>query len=255
MARELLDAWRAEESSAATRPKQTHHPLVVMHVIDFLRGSNPEQHGVILADIAGRFGHEDDQLDDIVRKEQQRLAADQVSIGNIVTSMQLLNGLDWKRFFEHVSRVEQVLRKDPAGVYEYLEFASRDQYRHVVETLARRCRFDEIGVATAAVSLSAEADRQEASDVRRRHVGYFLLDDGRLELEKRLSYRPRLGETLSRIARRRRPLVYLSAIGLLTVAIAAGLALTAAAVLRPPGSPFWLDSSHWFPPATWLLES
>ena len=71
-------------------------------------------------------------LDDCVRREQQRLASNQVSIGNAITSMRLISALDWTLFFERVSLVEQILRRDPVGIYAAMDFATRDQYRHEV---------------------------------------------------------------------------------------------------------------------------
>ena len=51
--------------------------------------------------------------------------------------MRLLSALDWPAFFERVSRVERVLRRDPAGAYPQMDFATRDRYRQSVEELAR----------------------------------------------------------------------------------------------------------------------
>ena len=35
-----------------------------------------------------------------------------------------------------MSLVEQVLQRDPAGVYARMDFRSRDRYRHAIEELA-----------------------------------------------------------------------------------------------------------------------
>jgi len=48
----------------------------------------------------------------------------------------LIGTFDWSEFFESVSLVEQVLQRDPAGVYSQMDFRSRDRYRHAVEELA-----------------------------------------------------------------------------------------------------------------------
>src|SRR5262249_1412238 len=40
---------------------------------------------------------------EVLRREHQRQAANQVSIGNAVTALRLLAALDWARFFERVS--------------------------------------------------------------------------------------------------------------------------------------------------------
>ena len=108
----------------------------------------------------------------VLRQEQQRLAANQVSIGNLITSMRLISALDWSQFFERVSLVEQVLRRDPAGVYAEMDFATRDQYRHVIEHLAkgRRPRRDPRG---AALDLALRAQSREHRECAESHIGYY----------------------------------------------------------------------------------
>jgi len=61
-------------------------------------------------------------LERLATSEHQQQAADQVSIANTITSMRLLDALEWREFFERVSVVEQILREDPAGVYPRMEF-------------------------------------------------------------------------------------------------------------------------------------
>ena len=77
------------------------------------------------------------RAEEMLRIEHQREAADQLAIGNIITSMRLLSSIDWPLFFERVSLVEQILREDPAGAYARMDFPTRDRYRHSVEQLAR----------------------------------------------------------------------------------------------------------------------
>ena len=57
-------------------------------------------------------------------------------MANLITSLRLISTFDWSEFFESVSPVEQVLQRDPAGVYGRMDFRSRDRYRHAVEELA-----------------------------------------------------------------------------------------------------------------------
>ena len=76
-----------------------------------------------------------------LRREHQRQAANQVSIGNCVTSLRLLSALDWSDVLrEAPACVEAVLREDPAGVYAGQDFATRDRYRQAVEKLSRGSR-------------------------------------------------------------------------------------------------------------------
>jgi cyclic beta-1,2-glucan synthetase len=74
--------------------------------------------------------------EDAIRTEHQSLAAGQVSVANAITSLRLCAALDWTKYFETVSLTEQVLQRDPAGVYGRMDFSSRDRYRQAVEELA-----------------------------------------------------------------------------------------------------------------------
>src|SRR5581483_3511843 len=76
--------------------------------------------------------------DELLREEQHREAIDQLSIANIIGSMRVLSALDWPFFVEAVSRVERILRTDPAGAYADMDLATRDRYRKSVEQLSRR---------------------------------------------------------------------------------------------------------------------
>ncbi|MCX6071732.1 MAG: hypothetical protein NTU91_12900 [Chloroflexi bacterium] len=70
---------------------------------------------------------------------------------------------DWKTVFEDVSRVEQVLRQDPAEVYPRMDFETRDRYRKVIERLAKASGVLEEIVAQQAVDLAA-GDRQRRAE-------------------------------------------------------------------------------------------
>ena len=61
---------------------------------------------------------------EVLRREHQRQAANQVSIGNCITSLRLLAVLDWNEFFKRTSLVEAILRDDPTGVYVRQDFAT-----------------------------------------------------------------------------------------------------------------------------------
>ncbi|HEY1546780.1 MAG TPA: glucoamylase family protein, partial [Kofleriaceae bacterium] len=126
----------------------------------------------------------------------QSQAADQVAVGNSITSLRTLDAIDWRDFVEGLSAVEAALRRDPAGIYAAMDFATRDRYRHAVEHLARRARLPEVAVAERAVVL---ASRQVTP--RGKHVGYFLIDRGRRALELALHERPHHRALTRRIGR------------------------------------------------------
>ena len=55
--------------------------------------------------------------------------------------------------------MDAVLRSDPTGEYSRMTFATRDQYRHVVEAIASRTRMDEATIAYEAIALARRGAR------------------------------------------------------------------------------------------------
>jgi cyclic beta-1,2-glucan synthetase len=141
---------------------------------------------------------QDDSAEEMLRLEHQREAADQLAIGNVITSMRLLSSIDWTVFFERTSLVERLLRDDPAGAYPQMDFPTRDRYRQAVEGLAKRARMSETAVAQAVVDRAAKARQDDPAHDRRHHVGYYLISRGRFELEKGINYRPTGTERFAR---------------------------------------------------------
>jgi len=116
-----------------------------------------------------------------VQMESQMQAINQISVSNSIGSLRFLAANDWSEFVETMSLVEQVLRKDPAGIYPQMDFATRDRYRHVIEKISRQSQYSEVAVAKQALALAGEwaIENQVKS-----HVGYYLIDAGSKELHK-----------------------------------------------------------------------
>ncbi|MES2320435.1 MAG: glucoamylase family protein [Pseudomonadota bacterium] len=149
-----------------------------------------------------------------IQAEIGQQAAEQVSISNSIGSLRFLGTMDWQEFVETMSAVEQTLRMDPAGTYAKMDFSTRDNYRHVIEKLARLCEHSEVQVAEHALALALENRDLAAGglDERTRHVGYYLIGKGLRTLERRIGARFSTGETLQRNARAAPLSTYLGAI-------------------------------------------
>ena len=117
-------------------------------------------------------------IEQLIQSENQQQAADQLSISNSFGSLRFLSAMDWRTFVETMSVVEQTLREDPAGVYGKMDFATRDQYRHVVEKIAKSSTLSEDEVIHIAVRLAGERAGRENGDDRENHVGFYLIDKG-----------------------------------------------------------------------------
>jgi cyclic beta-1,2-glucan synthetase len=158
--------------------------------------------------------------EDIVRLEHQRQAASQASVANAITSLRLSTTIDWRQYVESVSLVDNVLRRDPAGVYAQTDFLSRDRLRQAVEELAEPAGEAQIRVALKAIECARQASTQGRSRAAA-HVGYYLVGKGRRGLEIDLAYRPKPMLRVRRFARRHAPPFYLGSICIVTLALVA----------------------------------
>ncbi|MFC5438246.1 GH36-type glycosyl hydrolase domain-containing protein [Rhodanobacter umsongensis] len=189
-----------------------------------LQGQSPAL-ALPLSWIEQRLAESGQSIEHLVQSEAQQQATNQVTISNSIGSLRALSAIDWREFVEYSSVVEQRLRQDPAGVYAAMDFATRDRYRHVVEALARQHRLTEFEVASAAVAL-CEPDASTGAVAQ--HVGLYLIDRGRRQLERQLGIRPQLAEQLRRGFDRAPLPIYLGLLALLTFAFARPLVLAAA---------------------------
>jgi cyclic beta-1,2-glucan synthetase len=127
-------------------------------------------------------------------------------LGRALHCLSVIETIPWRTFFEQVSIVEKELRKDPIGIYANLDFESRDRYCKTVEKLARATSYSEKSVALIVIELA----KQSAPDNERHsHVGYWLVDDGQLELETQLNYKTSWLQHGKRVLQKHAVFVYL----------------------------------------------
>ena len=141
----------------------------------------------------------------------------------LVMSLRRIGETAWKELFESVSRVDRILSGDPAGIYCRMDFDSRERYRSVIAQLAKYGQRSELEVAGKAVELACGAQPGETSRaaLRRRHVGYYLIDAGSPVLEQEIAYRPLFRARFIAAIERHPAAFYLGGIALVTLAIAA----------------------------------
>ena len=90
----------------------------------------------------------------------------QAGVANLITSLRFIGTFDWSEFFESVSLVEQVLQRDPAGVYSQMDFRSRDRYRHAVEELAAPTGEAQLLLALKSVERARQVHVRTPDDAR-----------------------------------------------------------------------------------------
>jgi len=213
-----------------SRPLETNLPVIppVLHVafVDQLLQRMREQGagaGRLRRQFEERLASAGTTVEDAVRAEHQRQAMNHLSMRNSISSLQLCTTLDWKRFVEGVSLIEQILRRDPPGVYGRMEFATRDRYRHAIEELADASGEAQVRVALRAIESSRQAAETLGTQARAAHVGHHLIGRGRRQLESDVAHRPPLARRL-----RREVLAHATPLYLATLAVLTGLGVTAA---------------------------
>ncbi|MCG2786560.1 MAG: cellobiose phosphorylase [Anaerolineae bacterium] len=142
------------------------------------------------------------------------LPAEESFVAAGILSLRLLATQNWKTFFDTTSPVEKILRQDPAQVYEGMDSVTHSSYHSAIEELAQNCPFSEIQIAHTLIELARETDRGKTN-----HVGYFLIDEGRRQLEARLSFRAPLALRARRWLYRYAEAVYLGSIAALTAGL------------------------------------
>src|SRR3546814_651974 len=118
-------------------------------------------------------------------------------VARAIANLAVIATIQWNDFFDRTSRVEAILRRDPAGVYPRMDFDTRDRYRHAVEQLAEQSRLAEWEVAERALRQCHSSENSPSG-----HVGYWLIDEGRAFFSDAIDPRPwTLGSMLRRIRR------------------------------------------------------
>ena len=192
----LVAAIEAAPVSAQDWPAHVHHAFVtrlLQHSRD-LGAVAAGLHHQLAAALAARG----QTIEDAIRAEGQHQAAEQAGMANLIDSLRLISTFDWSEFFESVSLVEQVLRRDPAGVYGQMDFRSRDRYRHAVEELAAPTGEGQLLLALKSVERARQA-HVRTPDAPESHVGCHLVGAGRRQFERSVAWQPDLRQRVRRL--------------------------------------------------------
>ena len=103
------------------------------------------------------------------------------SIANLAVS----SSIPWKDFFDQTSRVEAILRTDPAGFYPQMDFATRDRYRKAIEELACGSTQSEPDIALDVIAKARAGPVGKTREV----IGRWLIGEGREQLESEIGCR------------------------------------------------------------------
>jgi cyclic beta-1,2-glucan synthetase len=179
-----LNAWKRRNGKLT--------PAFAVQLVQRLRDQDPKFTPALLW-LEDELRAQNLDSDRVVQEEHQRQGASNVTVRNIITSMRLMTDVDWAEFFESVSLVDEALAGSTA--FGEMDFPTRNLYRNAIEELGRGSTHSELQIAQRVLALAAAG-----TDSRRRDPGFYLIGDGRPNLEKTIGFRARLRDLPSRIS-------------------------------------------------------
>jgi cyclic beta-1,2-glucan synthetase len=170
---------------------QSTLPLSSAFVVEFSERLSRQSPAMHLARtwLEQRLTQQGLSVEQLVHLDSQNQAADQILVSHTINSLRFLSALDWRKFVEDMSQVEQTLRLDPAGVYGKMDFITRNRYRRAVEAISGHSQLGESEVARKAIQLAETGARENGIQDRTAHVGFYLIDKGLAALEHAAEFR------------------------------------------------------------------
>jgi hypothetical protein len=160
------------------------------------------------------------------------------SVGVCISSLRDATQASWKEVLEPLILFDRILRQDPAGAYPRMDFESRELYRKKVVKIAKRSDCTEMEVANEALALAEKAAQEGDPDprwaLRRSHVGYYLLAEGKDLLYRKVRFRPGFILRIQDLLRRHPDEFYLPGIEVLTFAIISSVVVLVTNRYSPP---------------------
>ena len=122
---------------------------------------------------------------EIIKKEHFDIALKKFSIGNCIRSIKDVQRINFTRIFETTNKVEKILKKDPAQIYNKMTHKTKEYYRNEIKQIATKNKMSELYVATVCLELANL--NKEGNDKRKNHIGYYIIDEGIYDLYQKLN--------------------------------------------------------------------
>lgn len=120
----------------------------------------------------------------LILDEQAMQAQYQTSMGACIRTVAEMESMNLDALFNAVSAAVRLLKQDPMEVYNHMDSASQKLYQDELRTIANAADVSEDMAAEEALKLAQQGISDEE-----KHIGYYLLSDGRETLFKQLGSR------------------------------------------------------------------
>ena len=116
-------------------------------------------------------------LNEVIKKEHFDIALKKVGIGNAIKSIHALQRMNFDEVFENINGANEILKRDPAGVYENMDYKTKEYYRNSLKEISTKAKISEIYVARKVLELAKSGEDTEDGDIKRSHIGYYLIGE------------------------------------------------------------------------------
>src|SRR5438445_4857710 len=105
-------------------------------------------------------------------------------------------------------RIHELLARDPAHAFVWCDELTQASYHAAIDQLSQWTRCPAVEIALMVLALAERAPQGTVE----RHVGYYLIDDGRSHLEEKLGCSVPFASRLSRTLRHRARQIYFAGV-------------------------------------------
>lgn len=178
---------------------------------------------------------------DVIKNEHFDIAVRKVSVGNSIVSINTLTRINFLQIFEEINGVEEILKNDPAKVYDKMDYKTKINYRNKIKEISKKTKISEIYIAKKCVELASkniqnneqknkkineqanmqtnkkleETEEQLNKQVNKKtHIGYYLIDKGKNELLYNLTNKEK-----NAINKETKTKIYISFIWVITILV------------------------------------
>ena len=171
-------------------------------------------------------------VSDVIKKEHFEIATQKVLMGNSITSIKEIQRINFLEIFEKINGVEEILKKDPAKVYEKMDYKTKEYYRGKIKEISKKTKISEIYIARKTLELAQEQSTIEQKEnqinqskieeektsklSKKSHIGYYLIDNGINKLYQKLEYTNKKEKTPQAKTK-----IYITTITILTIILSA----------------------------------
>ena len=151
-------------------------------------------------------------VSEIINREHFDIAVRKLTLGNSITSIKKIQRINFLEIFEKINSVEEVLRADPAGVYDKMDYKTKEDYRNKIKEISKKTKISEMYIAKKMLELAQEKE----AGTKESHIGYYLIGQNVNILYNKLQYKEN-----NIISQKKKTKIYISFICILTIIISA----------------------------------